>query len=131
MPKQDDLEQYRLRITVSDEIEAILRKHSLGGVVLLASPEAASWRLVIPEWSFLERGKAGFTLRIRTTTEDARLRTENTLHMVGSFRDIARDVTELFAQLFRAAEQQLGDALEHKPFGGGDERPNPQGGKVD
>lgn len=112
----DDPEQRRLRVTVSDEIEAILRRHDLGGVVLLASRTAASWRFVIPSWSFLERGPDGFLLRIRTKTPDSLARTEDTLHMIGSVRDMARDVTELFARFFRAAEQQLGDALEHKGF---------------
>lgn len=130
----DDPEQQRLRVTVSDEIEAILRRHDLGGVVLLASRTAASWRFIIPTWSFLERGTEGFRLRIRTKTPDSLARTEDTLHMIGSVRDMARDVTELFARFFRAAEAQLGDALEHKPFGAGvgvNKRPDPYGGKVE
>jgi hypothetical protein len=131
----DTPDQRRLRVTISDEIEAVLRKHDVGGVVMLASRESASWRFVIPQWAYLlDVDGKGFVLRINTKTADAAARTESTLHLVGSFRDIARDCVEVFGRMMRVAKMQIANAggeLTHDPFGGATHRPDPQGGKAD
>jgi len=134
----DTPDQRRLRVTISNEIEAVLRKHDLGGVLMLASRESASWRFVIPPWAYLVDvdgdGRKGFVLRINTKTADARARTNDTLHMVGCFRDIARDCVEIFSRMMRVAKMQIangGGELTHEPFGGGTHRPDPEGGKAD
>lgn len=133
MPTNDP--RLQLEAIARDEIEPILRRHNVGAVVLLASPEAASWRIVDPSWSTLEHHEAGIIgVRVNTKTTDWLARSEATLHMVGSFRDMAHDVAEMFGRIFRAASAgvaRLGGAVDHAPFGGGRARPDPYGGKVE
>lgn len=132
---QDTSDQQRLR-AINDTIEVILREHNLGGAVLLVSRDSAAWKMTIPDWAqFADTGK-GFVLRLQIKRADPEVtqRTIDTLHLIGSLRDMARDVTELFAQLFRGAQQTLkahGAELEHVPFGGSDKhRPNPGSGET-
>lgn len=132
----DSEDQRRLRLTISDEIEAILKKHDVGGVIMLASPESASWRIVLPSWSYLADMGKGFALRIKIKKEEpsTTARTESTLHMIGSFRDLGQECVNVFGRMFRVAKMQIanhGGELEHTPFGDGKQRMDPQGGKSD
>jgi hypothetical protein len=130
----DSEDQRRLRITISDEIEAILNQYDVGGVILLASRESASWRIILPSWSYLVDMGTGFALRIvvKKSEPETTVRTESTLHMVGSFRDLGQECVNVFGRMFRVAKMQIanhGSELEHKTFGGGKQRMDPQGGE--
>lgn len=59
----------------SDEISAILRKHDLMGVVLLAGRERSGWNIELsPSWSCVRPGEpvegGGVTVRIRAKEKD-------------------------------------------------------------
>lgn len=131
---QDDEHQRALR-AVTEEVRALLDARRVGGVVLLVNEEAAAWLHVIPDWAAIERHPLGFRIKLRGSTEAGRQRTEATFHLLGSLRDMASDVHNLFGRLFRMAKSQVevhGGSVEHKPFDerrGVGGRPDPEGGR--
>lgn len=134
MPTDDDQERERdLRVRIADEIEAIMRREGIGGVVMLVSKTHAAWRLVLPEWVAMvpDPKRQRWILQIRGSTPAGHERTELTFHFMGTLRDMARDVVELFGRMFRMGKAQLelsGGSVEHEPFAGG-QRIDPEGGK--
>lgn len=124
----DTPDQHRLRETVGDQIEAIMKAHEIGGAVILVSEKSAAWRLVLPVWAFLRAGPEGLAMRIKTKRPEDRVRSEATIHMIGAVRDIAKDFHSLFAGLFRTCQTALeehGSGIEHAKFGGeADQRPD-------
>jgi hypothetical protein len=119
--QKDSDDQRRLRNVVAEEIEAIMVKHDVGGVVFLASKASGAWRFVLPKWSVLQL-EGGMRMRFKGTTRtpEGRDLFESTLHYVLCVRDMSRDCAALYADLFRCIEQGLPPgAIEHSnPFRG-------------
>jgi len=131
MPKRnlDDADQHKLRTTIADEVERILKKYDLGGVVVLVSKESAAWRFVLPKWAMLAPHPDGFVLQVRGSTESGRRATESTIHMISSIRSICGDWSSFFGRLHKQIKEQMGDSLVDPPFGGTDSRPDKLGGQ--
>ena len=131
----DTPDQQRVR-AVNDAIDQILKQHDLGGVVLLVSRDSAAWKMTIPSWAYFVDTGEGFALRLRLKKDDpeATQRTVDTMHMIGSLRDMLRDGAELFGRIFRQASGMLeahGAEVVHEPFGGpGKPRLDPGIGKT-
>ena len=127
----DDEHQRALR-ELLDELQAICHARGIGGSLLLVSEEAAAWRQVVPAWVALRSMPKGFVLELRGSTPAGHARTVNTLHFIGSLRDMAGDCVNLWGRLFRQARGAIeagGGELLHQPFGGAAHRPDPHGGK--
>lgn len=117
------------RITaVRDELEAVMRKHDLGGVVVLSSMKLGTWVAVIPEWSQLvhtptgEAGVSDLFFRADGSTPEALERFNATMSLVALIRDACSDYVNVFGKLFRHAKQfveQQGVTVDSKPFRGG------------
>lgn len=130
-PITDD--QRRLR-AITEEVQALFERHQVGGVVMVASEQSAAWHQVIPSWAAIGTKPNGFVVQIRGSTPAGVERTASTLGFIGSMRDMANDLLNLYGRLFRIAREQItlmGGELEHVPFGGGSHRPDPFGGKGD
>jgi hypothetical protein len=127
----DDQAERDLRIRVCDELESVLSREGIGGVVLVVSKTHAAWRLVLPEWVAIIPGAGRWIVQLRGSTAAGRERTENTFHFMGVLRDMSHDANALFGRLFRLGKSQVelgGGVVEHEPFGGGN-RLDPEGGK--
>lgn len=112
-----DQDQDRLR-RISDEIDQLLRKHDCGGVILLVSKESAAWRFSIPDWVGLTPLSEG-AFRIQVPAKSDNERAVNTMHFVGTLRDMGNEVGRLFAQIFSSVVDTLGpDSVQHRWFGG-------------
>lgn len=113
----------RLRVTVGDELEAVMKRHGVGGIVLLSSTSASSWRFVFPEWSCMQPDeKYGMRLRANSKEPGTHERLEATMHMIGSLRDMAADFGNVMGRMFRITRDALeaqGAVVEHHPFMGG------------
>lgn len=132
MTEEDDEQQRQLR-AVTEEIKALCDARNVGGVVMLVSEDAAAWLHVVPHWAAIARDPKGFRIAIRGSTPAGLRRTESTMHMLGTLRDMASDCLNLYGRLFRVAKSQIeisGGDVAHEPFGGG-RRPDPQGGNLD
>lgn len=117
----DDEYQRALRI-VTDEIEVLMAARGVGGVVLLVSPEAAAWKHVVPPWAAIRMHPKGLVIEIRGSTPAGHERTEQTMHLLGTLRDMGGDVVNMYGRLFRLARSQIelmGGAVEHLAHGGG------------
>lgn len=120
-------------IAFAEELEALMAARGVGGTLMLVSPTAAAWRHVLPEWAAIvpNEKRGGWIVQIRGSTPAGHERTEATMHFLGVLRDMARDCTELFGRCFRMAKMQIemgGGEVDHAPFAGGAERPDPMGG---
>lgn len=102
----DSDDQKHLRNVVLEEIEAVMRKHQCGGVVLLNSVESAAWRLVLPDWGGLYWMPEGIRMRIRAKTAPAEA--DATMGFIRSMRDFSAQVFNRFDQLWATAEKALG-----------------------
>jgi hypothetical protein len=118
---QDDTpDQKRLR-QITHEVEALLKKHDVGGVVLLASAESAAWLHVIPTWAGIIETAQGMVVHLRTKSDHALTRTEHTLHLIGCLRDMAHDCNAIYGRMYRAARGHLSqhNHVDHIAFAGG------------
>jgi hypothetical protein len=113
-PRDTD-DQRKLR-ALTEELTAIMRKHEVGGVVILSSRESAAWLFEIPNWAGLTQEPRGLRVRISSRTPALRAVADSTMHMVGTVRDMALDVATLFDVLWRNVEDQLGGpgSIQHR-----------------
>lgn len=109
-----DEHRRHLEEVVIPELRAVMAKHEVGGVLLLAGREASAWRIVMPAWSGLQledapdgSGKAYARLRLNSRTPEARAQSNSTLGMIAHVRDMASDVTNLYGALLRQAKDAL------------------------
>lgn len=120
----NDEEERRLRVTVSDEIQAVMDRHQVGGVVLLSSPIASSWRIVFPKWSGLQYDPQSGEMRLRLNSREpgAQEKANATVGHIACLRDMASDCANIFGRVYRTAKaalEQQGCVVEHTPFAGG------------
>ncbi len=114
-------------LTVGDEAAKVLERYNCGGVVLIVSKQAFSWKIVIPRWSglslqMLPGGRAQMRIRINSRTPDAQRIANATVGMMVNLRDMANEIGDLFAQQYKHVKRALeaqGAQVEHKTFGGG------------
>jgi hypothetical protein len=125
-PNHDDRDQHRLRVTIADEVERVLKKYDLGGIVVLVSPSSAAWRFVLPKWAMLAPHPDGFILQVRGSTEAGRVASESTVHLVKAIATICSDWGGLFSRMHKQIKEQLGDRLVDPPP---DSRPVKSGGQ--
>jgi hypothetical protein len=113
-PRDTD-DQRKLR-ALTEELTALMRKHEVGGVVILSSRESAAWLFEIPKWAGLTDEGVGLRVRISSRTPALRAVADSTMHMVGTIRDMALDVATLFDVLWRNVEDQLGGpgSIQHR-----------------
>lgn len=120
-PNKDEL------LTIGDEAARVFARYNCGGVLLIVSKQAFSWKIVIPRWSglrleMLPGGRAQFRLRINSKTPDAQRIADATVGLIVNLRDMANEVGDLFAQQYKHVKRALeasGARVEHRPFGGG------------
>ena len=133
--KNDTDDQKHLREVVSAEIKAIMDKHEVGGAVLLASRESASWLTVFPVWSGLQLDPVhGMRLRINSKTPESQAVANATMGLIMNIREMCSDYANLYGRLFRQAKDALaqqGSTIEHTSFEDGEGRPDPMGGRVE
>lgn len=106
----DTDDQKHLREVVLEEVEAVMRKHQCGGVVLINSFESAAWRYVLPEWGGLSNQStdAGMAMRMRIRAKSDPKQADATMGFIKSIRDFAGQVHELFDQLWERAVKEIG-----------------------
>lgn len=119
---EDTEDQKRLRVTVADEIQAVMDKHEVGGVVLLCSRESAAVHGVgLQPRPGREDKSPGARLRIHSRTLESRAQADSTMGLIANLREMSADVANLFGHLWRAAKRELerqGAEIEHEPFSG-------------
>lgn len=118
----DSSDQKHIRETVAAEIQAVMDRHQVGGVILLCSRESAAWRFVFPTWSALQSDPVyGARLRASSKIPGDAERLEAAMHMIGSLRDMTSDAANVFGSLWRQAKRAIeagGGSVEHTPHGG-------------
>jgi hypothetical protein len=132
----DGDDQVLLRQIIGDELEAVLKKYEVGGVLLLVSRTAAAWRSVFPAWCGLQPDPV-HVLRLRMGTKVPEVDADATMQLIASVREMCSDYANFYGRLWRQAVDALkaqGATVEHVPLGqanavGG--RPDPMGGKVE
>lgn len=116
--KEQD-EETRLQ-AITDEVEAVLRKHDVGGVVLIASNGCAAWAHSIPTDVDLYDTPIGLRVAIREPLDTGRA--HQTMHVLGCLRDMANDCNSIYGRLYRMARNQLhdmgADEIERRISGG-------------
>lgn len=134
----DDADQALLRVTIGDELEAVLKKYEVGGVLLLVSRSAAAWRSVFPTWCGLQPDpEAVLRLRMSSKTPEAQDDANCTMHLIACVREMCSDYANFYGRLWRQAADALkaqGATIEHTPLAranavGG--RPDPLGGSIE
>lgn len=133
--KNDTDDQKHLREVISAEIKAVMDKYEVGGAVLLASRDSASWLTVFPVWSGLQPDPVhGMRLRINSKTPEAQANADATLGLIMNIRDMCSDYANFYGRFFRQAKDALatqGATIEHEAFDADGNRPDPMGGKVE
>lgn len=142
MENYDSEDQRKLRI-LGAELGKLMEQFGVGGVVLLFSEESSCWTEVWPLWSAIQSDREHrFRFRMKVSEypskEVANRVAENTLHMLGSLKDLCSDFASLYGRFWRQVIGEMkrqGVEVEHLPlskrragFGG---RPDPLGGKVE
>lgn len=111
---RDSDAQKHLRNVIAEEIEHLMHKHQVGGIVLLSSRDATAWRIVLPTWIGLKReGAAGW--RFKWKKEEQEVATL-TAHFVLSLRDAAVVVTKFLGHLAENLEKHVDithERIEH------------------
>lgn len=120
----DSKGQKWLRNTVAQEIEDLMVRHDVGGIILLNSKEASAWRFVIPGWAGLYKEDAG-GWRFKWKKEE-REKADLTAHLVLRSRDMAMHVADFFQKLSTVLERQV--AIDHDPIEHFDRIKNPKKG---
>lgn len=125
----DTDDQKHLRDVVLEELEAVMRKHQCGGVILINSFESAAWRYVLPEWGGLtgDAASGGIRLRINSKSPRAREVGDATLGFIKSIRDFAGQVFMMFDGIWKMAEQAIGpENIYDRGYGMGEaDKPKP------
>lgn len=93
---------------VLDELDAVLRKHECGGVMVIASKERAAWRVSFPEWSSVYQ-ESDNRMRVRLRSKDHNTG-EQSLH----FLLATRDILNMVSRQFRAMSAGVLAALKEK-----------------
>lgn len=109
----------------------LLEKNGVGGIVLAVSRGYAAWHVVIPKWVGMTSDGDAFRIKFGKSDPDPEKGT-NTLHFIGTLRDMAYDIHSMYGRLFRVVKLEVeksGGEIDHKPFGGGKERIDPFAGK--
>lgn len=92
---------------VADELDAVLKKHDVGGVVLIASNGRAAWAHNTPTWADVFDTPNGLRVQLREPLDS--VCAQDTIHMIGCLRDMASDCTNIYGRLYRIAREQLRD----------------------
>lgn len=121
----DSAAQKWLRNKVAQDVEDVMERHSVGGVVLLASKEASAWRIIIiPSWVGLSR-EGPDAWRFRWKKEE-RAKADLTAHFVMALRDVAMHVATLFYDLSKQLNTLV--EIDHDPLPGLGKIKNPKKG---
>jgi hypothetical protein len=121
----DDEDQRRLRNEVAQEIEDVMAKHDVGGIVFLSSQKSAAWRFVIPKWSGLQIEGSELRLRISTRTSEAHEISNTTVGMALRFFEMSSHCAAMFQAILDQVKDALGATgalLEYEPFPGFEKR---------
>ncbi len=102
----DETEDQKRLCTICDEVEAILKKYDVGGVVLLASAESAAWVHNVPTWTDVVDSRHGLAVSFGHSP-GLSLCADRTMHFLGCIRDMANDSVNIYGRLFRQARHQL------------------------
>lgn len=97
-------DQARLR-AIANEVDALLKKHDVGGVVLIASNESAAWAHNMPTWADVTDTPHGLHVALREPLNVERA--EHTMHVIGCLRDMAHDCANIYGRIYRLARAQL------------------------
>lgn len=91
------------------ELEQLMHAREVGGVLILASRELASWTLVMPKWGGLQIDAltGDMQVRINSMTPEAKALGDATIGFIASMRDIAAEVTSVFGSLFDLVRTSL------------------------
>lgn len=120
----DSEAQKWLRNKVAQEIEDLMVRHNVGGVVLLASKQASAWRFVIPRWAALYREEPnGWRFRWKKGEQD---KADVTAHLVMSVRDLTMHSAAFFHDLAKHLEAHV--EVEHELLPGLGRIKNPKKG---
>lgn len=115
-------DQKRLR-AITDEVDAILKKHDVGGIALIVTKESAAWAHNLPTWVDVVETPHGVQIKFRAPFQANRV--EQTMHALGCLRDMASDCVNIYGRLFRLGRHQLkeiGDPRFEKKVVGGSDR---------
>lgn len=106
----------KLKIAMS-EVEAVLRKHDIGGFFSLNSKLGGEFRFMLPSWGLLfeEETPKGPAVRLRIKVKE---HTKEQVELTAAYIFSGRDISATFFQFFDrfAREIQAHAEVEHKPF---------------
>lgn len=107
-----------------EEIEAVLKKHQVGGTIILVSRESAAFRVRYPEWCGIQPQdpdeNGGMPVRIKLSSDDKET-SDSSLHCVLSMRDLLVAIANnqfAFAEFVVETLKKEGVLIDHNPFGG-------------
>lgn len=120
----DSAAQKWLRNKVAQDVEDVMERHSVGGVVLLASKEASAWRIILPSWVGLSR-ESPDAWRFRWKKEE-RVKADLTAHFVMALGDLTMHVAALFHDLSERLNAHV--EIDHDPLPGLGKIKNPKKG---
>jgi len=105
--------------TALDEIDAVLRKHAIGGHIALVSSTHAAFRLTLPSWSGIQLlpGEEGVHFKFKGANRE---HVASSIHAVLSLRDLVTRQSIVLCDLGDFVEKQLrkhGFEFEHGMFG--------------
>lgn len=103
------------------EIVAVMRKHDMGGNIVLASRTHAGFRTVFPEWCTIKPLESGRGVHIKLSSND-REGSDASLHCVLSMTDLTTLVAVQLQRVGGIVLEKLkavGVVVDHQPFGGG------------
>lgn len=97
-------DETRLR-AIADELDAVMKKHDVGGVAMITSTAYAAWIHNRPSWADVVDNDQGLRVNIRQPLDAFRARA--TIHMLGCLRDMASDCLTIYGRLYRNARSRL------------------------
>lgn len=110
------------------ELVAVLEKHNLGGVLMVATQDYTSgWMAHFPAWSLVSVDGAG--IRDLKPDECAHEAAERTMHLVGSLATMADDCLTGCAKLDQHLEDVFGEAGLIEVHDASDDKPTPTNAK--
>lgn len=121
MRDDETADQKRLR-SVTDEIDSVMKKHDVGGIVLIASNRSAAWAHNLPTWADVNDSPQGMHVNFRRSLDSDRA--EHTMHLLGCLRDMSNDCANIYGRIYRLGRDRLkeigGLKFERKISGGSD-----------
>lgn len=107
----------KLREAIS-KIEDILEKYDIGGAIVLCSETHSEFKLALdtPSWSNIRLIKGGKGFHVKLYMKSDKKRTEASVGMLYSIRDMSGSFFMQCDQISKQIEQNV--IVEHKPFHG-------------